>query len=266
MTRTILPSCLRKTEARRGTPAGFKSDSLAFLTIALILACSAPSQAEVAELQRLRQENEALRARVQELETRVQHLKGVVEELQTQNRRAEGRARDLEIRNRQVTTEAEAHFVTCAEDADADVTTCRTPLMPLAVTHGRKRHHWFRLAFSHPGAVPASAVKKVSIDFETRASGGIYRSVSQLQLNVDGETIVCPISGYRARRRSAGGSRRKHRRDDESFTATVVVKDLAAIAQGRRVEGRLGAVRFKFEADQIHSCKVVLNKIKRPRQ
>ncbi len=268
MTHIKLPYCPLETNGPCKAMARVRffptACSTIFVAIALTLACATPSLADDVTLDQLRQENVTLRARVRKLQMQVKNLTEKVEALQSQKQQAETHAQGLVARHRAVAAEAEAHFVTCGHEADSGVTTCRTKWMPLMVTHGRKRHHWFRLVHAHSGNDAPESERHVTVEFKTRASGGIYRSVSSLRLDLDGESITRPIQDYQALRRSGSGSRTKLRRDNESFTAALSVEDLSRVVQGSSVEGRLGAVRFDISADQIHACKVMLRKIRQP--
>jgi hypothetical protein len=199
---------------------------------ALMLA--AVASAEQSELERLRAENARLRARVTELEA--------------EQRRLERQQREAPLAAALEQTAAER--VRAAFDPATGITTTATEPSRLARADGGLTRHWVTWRAAWPGEHPSAPPASVELVIETAASPGAYRTARRLRLTVDGVVHELPIVGYASRPITAGRSPTRVA-EQERMVADVPMATLAVVADGRAVEGTLGAFAFRLTPEQL---------------
>lgn len=125
----------------------------------------------------------------------------------------------------------------------------RTRPMQLEVTHGSRAEHALTMAAANDGFVAT---------IETQFSGGIYRRVSSMRWDVDGETHESAVRDYDATRITTGPAQRRIRRDHERVEIAVSRETLAAIAAGASVRGVLGRTTFTVPTAQRMTMRALL--------
>jgi hypothetical protein len=209
---------------------------------------ASPLFAADSELEALRRENAALKARIAELERQL----GLAQQQVSQ---AQAQATKLEARNQQ-------YYLETKFDSAANVTTLTSRRFALDITSGQARHHTLLITARHPGppgghAPGPGGPPTLQLDFSAQFSGGAYRKLTEIVLHADGREVHCPVSNYKSQARIVPVGQQQVRRDDESFTASIGLKDLPALATAKTITGRLDHVPFELGRDQIGTFQAI---------
>ena len=203
------------------------------MALVLWLAGSPMALASDAEITRLRQENTELRAEVETL-----------------------RARIAELETEQY--EQEASSVSVSREEGRMVVHGRWT--PLNVIHGLRRGQQWRVAAWQGKGLAASPT--VTWILRSVMSGGIYRGVKAMHLDVDGKLLKLTVTAYDSKIRATGG-RRRGRRDDETVKGAMRYEDLRAVATSSQATGRLGTTRFQIIDEQRIILRTLVKAIER---
>lgn len=232
------------------------------IAVLLCLASVPAVWADDAELAGLRRENADLRSEVEALRTRVAALEAQVDAARAQaesvaaQRRALARDRQAVAAQRKV---VEAERLAQQETAvsvsrEGGRVSVRGRWTPLEVTHGLRRGQQWR--FTAQGGGGASPT--VMWTLRSAMSGGIYRGVKTLHLDVDGRSVEAAVIDYDSKIR-AGGGRRRGRRDEETVNGVIRFEDLTAVVASTETTGRLGTVRFRITEEQRIILRALVN-------
>jgi hypothetical protein len=212
------------------------------------------------ELERLREENAALRARIAELEDKIERL--------------ENRGQDLEAEKQQleqlagVTTsgqkiESKRALIQSQFNQDAGRTVVRSKPEKLSITHGSRADHYLSLAYSYPGENIESEPEHVTVFIQSLMSGGDYSATTPLELTLDdGEKLSIKPSDYeRVRKQTRTGQKGGSRTDNETLTYELSWEQLRRLARAVEATGRIGNTRFELTGDQLATFKAIRERV-----
>ena len=200
----------------------------------LIPAFPQPAAAD-AEAERLRAENARLEARVRELE-----------------------AENASLKSRVGTVEAAANrSVTTSVDEKRALTSLDVEPSRLELTGGNRSRHWIAL---HAEQAEGAAAGATTIEIEAAASNGIYRSVQQLALSLDGTALTLPVTTRTATPILAGPQQQRVG-EREMVKIAAPTDAITRIGSAREVRGKLGPTTFVLSAEQIASFGAVARRL-----
>jgi len=196
--------------------------------LAASLAMLAPGPVRADDLDALRAENARLRARVDALERENERLRGAAPAMEP--------AIPTHVTERQT---------------DDGTTVWGTEPGRLEVA-GRAAHWiWLERTPGQPGA---------TLWIRGEFSGGIYRQVDHLDLDLDGTAQTLPLADYDATRITVGMGRHPQRRDHETLRFTIDAKVLEALAKAVTMSGKVGRTRFTVPTDVLASLRALARK------
>lgn len=213
----------------------------------LLFIAAAPLLAADSELESLRKENAALKARVAELEKQL----GIAHQ---EARQAKAVATQAQQVVQQAEERNQAFYLETKRDSAGNVSSLVSRQFNAQITAGQARNLIYIIT-----ARPATAAGPSSIRFNffSEFSGSLYRDVSELILTADGREIRCPVSDHVVKAHIVPVGKQQVRRDDEKFVATVGLKDLPALSAAKSISGRLGHVTFELDRDQVGTFKAI---------
>lgn len=231
---------------------------LPLIAACLILSTGAQSEPADAVVAELRAEIARLQTRVAELEAENAELRGEVVGLESTREDLVAEKQQLE-KLAGVTTEGDR-----VESMDAVIQTRynaqanRTSALskPRRIETGAALFgvpHYLAFAFDHPGQMPAEPVESVRLLIYTKGnSNKRYGNADSVDVEIDGETIDLPVTGYEIlKTKRPGASVAGTRSYDEKITIAVDAATLDRIAQADRVELMLNETRVPWNRDTI---------------
>jgi hypothetical protein len=196
--------------------------------LAAALATLAPGIVRADDLDALRAENARLRARVDALERENERLRGAA-------------------------SAAEPPIPTHVVERETDdgKTVWATEPGRLEVA-GRAVHWiWLERTPGQPGA---------TLWIRGEYSGGIYRQVEHLDLELDGAAQTLPLADYDATRITVGMGHNPQRRDHETLHFTLDPQALEALAKAATMSGKVGRTSFTVPTDVLASLRALARK------
>lgn len=234
------------------------------IAFVMVLAAFAPAvfADDAAEVERLRAENAALKAKVAELEAQLGKTIEALEVTKTKVVEVAAERNELATQKAEADQQRREYFVEREYDAGADKTRVMSRVSKLTVTKGAKYRHWFNLYAEHPGEVAAAMPKQLNLVIQTSFSGTEYRGIDDVTLLVDGEAIELTVAGYDNVFRSSGSPRNRTRKDDETVMLAVPLDAARKIAQAKTVTGQMKRNTVEFERHHIEAFAAILDELR----
>jgi len=206
------------------------------------------------EIERLREENAALRARIAELEQRLAALTERHDQLAA-------RKQSLEKRTADRAAEQRAYYLDSTYDAEADRTHITSRPLPLRTERGSEwRHHWLRFAAARDGR--DGPVRTVRMRLEAFATGKIYDDVDVITFTgTDDTPIAAEVVEYDNQFRTSGGYKNRRRVDDETLVAELTLDQLRELAALSQPTGRIGTRDFRLARDHVRAARALLGEL-----
>lgn len=166
--------------------------------------------------------------------------------LKAENAQLKSHIGTLEVSNKQIkaqVVEAKqqklSHYLAISKQAD-NSKTVSTYARSLPVTRGKLRHTSYQFAGSTNGS-------PITMTIFAGMSPGMFRTAKALELEVDGKSMVLPITDYKSNRRRSGvGSRTGTTLYDETVIVTFTSAQIATLAKADLITGTLGYAQLGF--------------------
>jgi len=219
----------------------------------IALMCAGCQSSGSSQLAQLRQENSRLRAEVAQLRAQLSgspngHSAGTV---------ASGSKAQPSITDKGELIETRRIVFKSDYDADANVTVLSSLRQALTVTEGSRKKHLVTLVYEYHGKDAAKPTGPILMEIDVRFHGPHYHNTKQFMFHLgNGTTVSCPISNYKAIRRTSG-IRSRTRHDDEFVTVSIPVATLAKIATAQHLTGTLGRTKVRFSVEQVAMFKAL---------
>ena len=184
----------------------------------------------VGSSQDLASENAQLRKRVEDLEKEVARLRVLAGEVVPADRAAAAEAK-----------------VQVVKDEAGKIQTVKTQVSRLEILTGTTADHGLDVRYTDGQA------KMIITGW---FSGQLYNQVKEVELSLDGQTLILPVSKYYSRMQMIG-QRNPRRVDDEVVSIDLSAEALNKIASSTNVNGQMGMTRFSFSPEQIAIFKAV---------
>ncbi|MBI1368265.1 MAG: hypothetical protein GC162_06385 [Planctomycetes bacterium] len=222
----------------------------------VLMIMSATVRAADSEVEQLRKENAALKARVAELEKQL----GVA---QQQNQQLVQEKQAIVQQQTQDKADARAYYLAKDYDGDENETEIASRVLPMQTTKGGTlRRHWLSLADHYKGKERSGPPASVDLYVQTYATGIAYRDVEQIVFNVGAESIVCPVKHYSSSMRAVPTTRRRERTDDETVKAELSIDNLKKLAAAPgEIVGHMGTLEFTISREQANLFRAMVDEL-----
>jgi len=177
-----------------------------------------------------------------------------LEALRAENRRLRARIETLEGENARLRTDSSAPLVAALEahaasavhlEGEGATAVLTTDPLVLETTSGPRSRHWMWLQ------ARGSAPETVDLVVDAIVSGGAYRDIETLDVDVDGTrerlTVVRHTLQSRTPTRGTPGAGAA----GETVTAALPRAALARLARARAADAKLGPTAFRFTPEQL---------------
>jgi hypothetical protein len=145
----------------------------------------------------------------------------------------------------------EAAAITTTTDPTTGASTVESRMIALPVERGDRSDHWMHLVMTDPDGPGPTPVSHLTLVVQTQFSANIYRDVHAATLDVDGQSVQCPVTDYTAERRGSAGSRRGRALANETLHIAVSRKLLRTLASARQADLQIRHVRLRLGRDQL---------------
>ena len=213
--------------------------SMALMTVVALVPSLGFAADDVAALKsriaQLEKENAALKA---ELAV----MRGELESVQTQKA-------ELETRQAEQREQRQAMYIISQYDPKEGKTRLVSKPVSLNITHGSRADHYLQLTAEGKGKADKNPA--FTMTMSAYVTGRVYHTARNLELTVDGRSMVFPIADYERDKKMTGSPKNRTDRSDEYLTFNLTADQVRQIGKASTVTGRAGSVRYEFSNNLI---------------
>jgi len=145
----------------------------------------------------------------------------------------------------------EAAAITTTTDPATGASTVESRTIALPIERGDRSDHWMHLVMTDPDGGGPTPVSHITLIVQTQFSANIYRGVPMATVEVDGQSVQCPVMSYDAKRRGSAGAHRGQGLANETVHITISRKLLASLAAATQADLQIRHVRLRLGRDQL---------------
>lgn len=191
----------------------------------------------------------SLKARIAELERENEALKAELAAMRGELKTVQTAKAELETQQAEQREQRQAMYIVSQYDPKAGKTRLVSKPVALDVSHGSRAGHYLQLTAEGTGRNDKNPTFTMTVS--AYAAGRIYHVAKNLELTVDGQSMVLPIVNYERDKKMTGSPKNRTDRSDEYLTFRLTADQVRQIGKASAVTGRAGSVRYKFSNNLI---------------